>query len=173
MKLLLSKIKDIKGKDLIGRWTAAETFREYLVLRIQSFSMQSLAQLYLDAKKEGLKVAKWDKVEQDWLAHDLKEDVDKMEAWVNSLKGFEYPVEPYRESSCRRGRGNGRYCKMKEIPRLNNCEGNLVNDLGWEQWQVAQCIKRIGKLHDQNSRKCCEMFNTYNSTEYYMNKNTN
>lgn len=99
-----------------------------------------------------------------------------MEAWANSLEGFEYPAEPYRSISPYKYDDRGtrnRYDRMKRVERFNNCEGSLANDLGWEQWQVAQCIKRFGKQHDETSRKCCEMFNTYNdSSEYYMNNYT-
>jgi len=39
-----------------------------------------------------------------------------------------------------------------------HCTGRHANDLGWKDYEVAQCIKRYGDTHTKENPVCCRMF---------------
>lgn len=95
---MLKYIKEIKGKDSIGRWTAAEFYRDYLVLRTQLFALLSYARMYEDGKE--LEVPKWDQVEQEAIVKEYARDLSRTNEWANSKEGFLYPKGPDAMKNC-------------------------------------------------------------------------
>ena len=107
---MLTEIKELgRISQEIGRWTAAETYREYLTLRVMYYQVSVFAILYSDYQETGV----WgfsDK--QVHTAEDLQADFEAMDAWANSEYGFQY---------------NG-------DDGVKTCEGDLQNDLNWQLW---------------------------------------
>jgi hypothetical protein len=89
---LLNKIKEIEGEDSIGRWTAAELYRDYIVLRVYLFALATYEQMYDDSRKR--EVPMWNSVNQERILLDMIEDLNKTIEWANSTEGFLYPEDP-------------------------------------------------------------------------------
>lgn len=147
MKRMLTEIKHSKSKA-IGRWTAAEIYRQYLSLRAQLYEIQLFKQMYEEYtvnKTFGFSVDSND------LAQDLANDFKEMDAWSKSTHGFAY---------------TSGYCTQYK--------SWTKNDLTWPNWAIQQCISRYGKEHSTRNQVCCGMWRydpSYYSGSYYWDKN--